>query len=64
MHVVGGAHLVRQARAAGLAGELTIIISLVTLGAGKRLSGGFGESLELGHLAVRQSRSRRSSVTA
>jgi hypothetical protein len=28
----------------------------VTLGAGKRLSDGFGQSLELGHLGVRQSR--------
>ncbi len=55
VHVMGGADLIRQALAAGLAGELTIIIAPVTLGTGKRLSGGFGESLELGHLGVRQS---------
>ena len=41
--------------AAGLVNELTIIIAPVTLGAGKRLFEGFGESLELEHLGVRQS---------
>jgi dihydrofolate reductase len=55
VHVMGGADLIRQALAAGLAGELTIITAPVTLGAGKRLSGGSGESLEPGHLGVRQS---------
>ncbi len=55
VHVMGGADLIRQALAAGLADELTIIIAPVTLGVGKRLSGGFGESLELGRLGVRQS---------
>jgi dihydrofolate reductase len=56
VHVMGGADLIRQALAAGLADELTIIIAPVTLGAGKRLFDGFGQSLELEHLGVRQSR--------
>jgi len=55
VHVMGGADLIRQTLAAGLADELTIIIAPVTLGAGKRLFDGFGESLELEHLGVRQS---------
>lgn len=55
MHVMGGADLIRQALAAGLVDELTIIIAPVTLGAGKRLFDGFGESLDLEHLGVRQS---------
>jgi len=55
VHVMGGADLIRQTLAAGLAEELTIIIAPVTLGAGKRLFDGFGESLELEHLGVRQS---------
>ena len=56
VHVMGGADLIRQALTAGLVDELTIIIAPVTLGAGKRLFDGFGESLELEHLGVRQSR--------
>ena len=55
VHVMGGADLIRQALAAGPVDELTIIIAPVTLGAGKRLFDGFGESLELEHLGVRQS---------
>jgi dihydrofolate reductase len=55
VHVMGGADIIRQALAAGLVEELTIIIAPVTLGAGKRLFDGFGESLELEHLGVRQS---------
>jgi dihydrofolate reductase len=55
VHVMGGADLIRQALAAGLVDGLTIIIAPVTLGAGKRLFDGFGESLELEHLGVRQS---------
>jgi len=55
VHVMGGADLIRQALAAGLVDELMIIIAPVTLGAGKRLFDGFGESLELEHLGVRQS---------
>ena len=56
VHVMGGADLIRQALAAGLVDELTIIIAPVILGAGKRLFDGFGQSLELEHLGVRQSR--------
>jgi dihydrofolate reductase len=55
VHVMGGADLIRQALAAGLVDELTIIIAPVILGAGKHLFDGFGESVELEHLAVRQS---------
>ena len=55
VHVMGGADLIRQALAARLVDELTIIIAPVILGAGKHLFDGFGESLELEHLAVRQS---------
>jgi dihydrofolate reductase len=55
VHVMGSANLIRQALAAGLADELTIIIAPVTLGAGKRLFDGFGESLEFEHLGVCQS---------
>ena len=55
VHVMGGADLIRQALAAWLVDELTIIIAPVTLGAGKRLFDGFSESLELEHLGVRQS---------
>src|SRR6266566_2011115 len=56
VYVMGGADLIRQALAAGRVDEFTIIIAPVTLGAGKRLFDGFGESLELEHLGVRQSR--------
>ncbi len=55
VHVMGGADIIRQALAAGRVDELTIIIAPVTLGAGKALFDGFGESLELEHLGVRQS---------
>jgi dihydrofolate reductase len=55
VHLMGGADLIRQALAAGRAGELTIIIAPVTLGVGKLLSGGFGESPGLKHHGVRQS---------
>jgi dihydrofolate reductase len=56
VHVMGGADVIRQALAAGLVDELTIIIAPVTLGAGKRLFDDFGEQLELEQLGVRQSR--------
>jgi dihydrofolate reductase len=55
VHLMGGAVLIRQALAAGLVDELTVIIAPLTLGAGKRLFDGFSESLELEQLGVRQS---------
>jgi dihydrofolate reductase len=56
VHVMGGADVIRQALAAGLVDELTIIIAPVVLGAGKLLFDGFTGSLELEQLGVRQSR--------
>jgi dihydrofolate reductase len=56
VHVMGGADVIRQALAAGLVDELTIIVAPVVLGAGKRLFEGFSTALELEHLGVRQSR--------
>src|SRR3954451_25107875 len=55
VHVMGGADVIRQALAAGLVDELTIIVAPVVLGGGKRLFEGFTGSLELEHLGVRQS---------
>jgi dihydrofolate reductase len=55
VHVMGGADVIRQALAAGLVDELTIIVAPVVLGGGKRLFEGFSASLELEHLGVRQS---------
>jgi dihydrofolate reductase len=55
VHVMGGADVLRQALAAGLVDELTIIVAPVVLGAGKRLFDGFSQSLDLEHLGVRQS---------
>src|SRR5258708_2211382 len=55
VHVMGGADVIRQALAAGLVEELTIIVAPVVLGGGKRLFEGFAGSLELEHLGVRQS---------
>jgi dihydrofolate reductase len=54
--VMGGADVIRQALAAGLVDELTIIVAPITLGAGKRLFDGFDRRIELEPLAVRQSR--------
>jgi dihydrofolate reductase len=54
VNLMGGGDVIRQALAAGLVDELTIIIAPVTLGAGKRLFEGFDRSLELDHLGVRQ----------
>jgi hypothetical protein len=51
----GGAETIRQALAAGLIDELSIVIAPVALGGGKRLFEGFTQSLELEHLGVRQS---------
>jgi dihydrofolate reductase len=55
VHVMGGAEIIRQALAAGIVDELSIIIAPVTLGGGKRLFEGFSQSLDLEHLGVRQS---------
>jgi dihydrofolate reductase len=55
VHVMGGAETIRQALAAGLVDELTIIVAPVVLGGGKRLFEGFTKSLDLEHLGVRQS---------
>jgi dihydrofolate reductase len=55
VHVMGGGEIIRQALAAGLVDELTIITAPVVMGAGKRLFDGFEQSLELEHLGVRQS---------
>jgi len=55
VHVMGGADVIRQALDAGLVEELTIIVAPVVLGGGKRLFEGFGRSLDLEHLGVRQS---------
>jgi dihydrofolate reductase len=56
VHVMGGADVIRQALAAGIVDELTIIIAPVVMGAGKRLFDGFSQSLDLEQLGVRQSR--------
>jgi dihydrofolate reductase len=55
VHIMGGADTIRQALAAGLVDEFTIIIAPVVLGGGKRLFERFSQSLELEHLGVRQS---------
>lgn len=55
VHIMGGADVIRQALAEGLADELTIIIAPLVLGAGKRLFDGFSKQLELEHIGVRQS---------
>jgi dihydrofolate reductase len=55
VHVMGGAEVIRQALAAGLVDELTIIVAPVVMGGGKRLFAGFSQSLDLEQLGVRQS---------
>jgi dihydrofolate reductase len=55
VHVMGGADVIRQALAAGVIDELTIIVAPVILGGGKHLFEGFDQSLELEHIGVRQS---------
>jgi dihydrofolate reductase len=54
--LMGGADVIRQALAAGLVDELTIIVAPVVLGGGKRLFEGFSKSLDLEQIGVRQSR--------
>ena len=53
--IMGGGDVIRQALAAGIVDELTIIIAPVVLGRGKRLFEGFEQPLELEHISVRQS---------
>ncbi len=55
VHVMGGADIIRQALAAGVVDELSIIVAPVVLGAGKRLFDGFDQRIGLEHLGVRQS---------
>lgn len=55
VHLMGGADVIRQALAASLVDELTVIIAPVVLGGGKRLFEGFDGSVELEHLGVKQS---------
>lgn len=55
VHVMGGADVIRQALAAGLVDELSIIVAPVVLGGGKRLFDGFTARIELEHAGVRQS---------
>jgi dihydrofolate reductase len=56
VHVMGGADVIRQALAAGLVTHLTLIVSPLVLGSGKRLFDGFEQRLELEQLGARQSR--------
>jgi dihydrofolate reductase len=55
VHIMGGGEMIRQALSAGVVDELSIVIAPVVLGGGKRLFDGFGASIELEHLGVRQS---------
>jgi dihydrofolate reductase len=55
VNVMGGADVIRQALAAGLVDELTIITAPVILGGGKRLFAGFDRTVELEPRGVRQS---------
>jgi dihydrofolate reductase len=55
VQIMGGAEIIRQALAAGLVDELTIIIAPLILGAGKRLFEDFVRDIELEQIGVRQS---------
>lgn len=55
VHIMGGADVIRQALAAGVVDDLTIIIAPLILGGGKRPFEGFHQALELEQLGVRQS---------
>jgi dihydrofolate reductase len=55
VNVMGGAQIIGQTLAAGLADRLTLIIAPLVLGGGKRLFEGFHHSLELEQVGVRQS---------
>jgi dihydrofolate reductase len=54
--VMGGADVLRQALAAGLVDELTLIVAPAVLGGGKRLFEGFSKSFDLEQVGVRQSK--------
>jgi dihydrofolate reductase len=53
--IAGGADVIRQALAAGLVDELTLITAPLVLGGGKRLFDGFTQDVELEHTGLRQS---------
>jgi dihydrofolate reductase len=55
VHVMGGANTIREALAAGVVDELSIIVAPIVLGGGKQLFDGFEKRIELEHLGVRQS---------
>jgi dihydrofolate reductase len=55
VNIMGGGDVIRQALAAGLVDELTIIVAPLILGAGKRLFEGFEHDIELQQLGARQS---------
>ena len=55
VNIGGGGDVIRQALAAGLVDQLDIIVAPVILGGGKRLFEGFGESLDLEPMRVRES---------
>ena len=56
INIMGGGDVIRQALAAGLIEELTVIVAPIVLGGGKRLFDGFDHRVELEQLGVRQSR--------
>jgi dihydrofolate reductase len=56
VNVMGGADVIRQALAAGLVDELSVIVAPVVLGGGKHLFEGFTQSVDLEPIGVRQTR--------
>ena len=64
VHVMGGADVIRQALAAGLVDELTIIVAPVVLGGGKRLFDGFTSRSSWSTSGSGSRSTRRSSSTA
>jgi dihydrofolate reductase len=56
VYVMGGADVIRQALAAGLVDEFTLIVAPVVLGAGKPLFSGLDRSFDLEPNGVRQTR--------
>jgi dihydrofolate reductase len=56
VNVMGGAETIRQALAAGLVDQLSLIVAPVILGGGTRLFDGFEQDVELEQLGLRQSR--------